>query len=315
VVAALRLEALGTDSIPALKRGLESPQPLVRFCAAESLAYLGDPGCGEELARVVQQQPYLRAFALTAMASLDESICHVKLKELMEGEFDDETRYGAFRALRAMDEREPVVRGEQVSDTFWLHQVAEESKPLVHLSTTRRGEIVLFGKGVKLVPPFTILAGEFALTAAEGDQRCTISHVPLHTADGGASRTRSGLELAEVIRALAQQGATYPEVIEVIRQADGCKNLTCRVRNDALPQAVTVQQLALAGREKPPGARKDDEEQRVDTVQLIKPDPSLGATPTLYQKETARRRSPLENDARALQQKKGKEQKQTAQKK
>src|SRR5207253_6587171 len=71
VTAALRLEALGQSSIAALKPGLDSKHPLVRFCAAEALAYLGSPSCGEELASVVQERPSLRAFALTAMASLE----------------------------------------------------------------------------------------------------------------------------------------------------------------------------------------------------------------------------------------------------
>lgn len=287
VVAALRLEALGSDSLALLKPGLESPHPLVRFCAAEAIAYLGNPRCGEELARVVEQQPYLRSFALTAMASLDEAVCHVKLKELMNSELDDESRYGAFRALRTLDENDAEVRGENLNDTFWLHEVNRTGKPLVHLSTSRRAEIVLFGKDVKLTPPFTLVAGEFALTAAKGDQAATLSHVVLSEGDdSGTSRTRCPLELSKVIRLLAREGASYPEVIEMIRQADACKNLSCRVRNDALPQAVTVEQLAQAARQD----KDDAQEQSLDRVELIKPDASFGATPTLYEKETVRRK-------------------------
>src|SRR5262249_52012769 len=55
VRAALRLEALGRDSIPALKKGLASDHQLVRFCAAEALAYLGSPSCADELARLAQE--------------------------------------------------------------------------------------------------------------------------------------------------------------------------------------------------------------------------------------------------------------------
>src|SRR4029077_15801135 len=82
VIAALKLEALGQDSIPILKRGLTSEHPLVQFCAAEALAYLGKASSGEVLARMVEQQPALRAFSLTALASLDEAICHVELRRL-----------------------------------------------------------------------------------------------------------------------------------------------------------------------------------------------------------------------------------------
>ena len=65
-------------AIPALKRGLQSDQAKVRFAAAEALAYLDCPACGEELARLVEQ-PEFRAYCLTALASLDEAISRVKL--------------------------------------------------------------------------------------------------------------------------------------------------------------------------------------------------------------------------------------------
>ncbi len=295
VVVALRLEALGTMSIPALKQGLKHPHPLVRFCSAEALAYLGSPSAGEELSKQVEQQPYLRAFALTAMASLDEAVCHVKLAELMTSEFDDETRYGAFRALHTLDDKTPEVGGERLNETYWLHQVAPGGKPLVHFTTNHRAEIVLFGKTPPLVGPFSILSGEFAVTAGPDAERCTITHIPLHLGEGGESRTQCALELPDLIRSLAAQGASYPEVIEVIRQASACKNLTCRINIDALPQAVTVEQVALAGRDK---LDRDLPEQ----IQLIKPDSSFGATPTLFQKNIARRRSRIEKDVQAVRQ-------------
>src|SRR5947209_1419498 len=48
VRAALRLEALGTESVATLKTGLKSPHPLVRFASAEALVYLDNmSGVGE----------------------------------------------------------------------------------------------------------------------------------------------------------------------------------------------------------------------------------------------------------------------------
>src|SRR5262249_35732520 len=49
ITAALRLEALGSNSVAVLKNGLQSQHVLVRFASAEALAYLGSPACGEEL--------------------------------------------------------------------------------------------------------------------------------------------------------------------------------------------------------------------------------------------------------------------------
>jgi len=75
------------------------------------------------------------------MASLDENVCHVKLGELLTTAHDDETRYGAFRALRTLNPRDPLVQGEQLNDSFWLHRVAPNTPPLVHISSTHRAEI------------------------------------------------------------------------------------------------------------------------------------------------------------------------------
>src|SRR6202011_837777 len=123
----------------------------------------------EELGKAVVKQPMLRSFALTALASLDESVSRFQLRELLTTSADDETRYGAFRALRALDENDPLVQGEFLNDSFWLHRVAPDAPPLAHVSTTRRAEIVLFGETPTLKPPFSFLAGQFAVTATPGD--------------------------------------------------------------------------------------------------------------------------------------------------
>jgi flagellar basal body P-ring protein FlgI len=273
VTAALRLEALGQKSTPALKHGLESGHPLVRFCAAEALAYLGSPSCGEELARAVAEQPALRAYGLTALASLDEAICHVKLHELLAGSADDETRYGAFRALRTLNERDAEVKGEQLNNSFWLHRVAPHAPPLVHISSTKRAEVVLFGKEQLLRPPFSFEAGEFVVRATDDDQdRCTISRVPLH---GAPSRRQCSLDVADVLRTMADMGAMYPEVVALLQQAHSCRCLNCRVRCDALPQAPDAEELVRLGRSK--SGKLDD------GLELVPGGQDLGLTPTLYE--------------------------------
>src|SRR5262249_52316043 len=95
--------------------------------------------------------------------------------------------------------------------------------------------------------------------------------------------------LAEVLRVMGDLGATYPEVVELLRQADSCQCLSCRMRVDALPQAITVYDLVKAGKGKS-GAAGDAE--------LLPAGQDLGATPTLY--ETGRGpKPPLFDDAPA----------------
>jgi flagellar basal body P-ring protein FlgI len=268
VVAALRLEALGKNSTASLKEGLKSKHPLVRFCAAESLAYLGSPSCADELARAVREQSMLRPFALTALASLDEGVCNVQLRELVCTATDDETRYGAFRALHTIDPKDPTVRGEQLNESFWLHRVAPNGPPLVHLTSRRRAEIALFGQPAYLKPPFSLLAGEFVVTATEDDSRASVRRIPV----GGALPPRQcGLEVEAVVRAMAELGAQYSEVVAVIQQAEASRCVSCRVRCDAVPRPVSVHDLVKAGRDDSSG----------ELLQTSGQD--LGGTPTLFE--------------------------------
>jgi hypothetical protein len=207
----------------------------------------------------------LRSFALCALASLDEAVCHIKLKELVHSDSDDETRIGAFRGLRALNENDPLVRGEFLNDSFWLHRVAPQTKPLIHVSTSKRAEVVLFGETPRLKPPLSFLAGEFAVTAVEEDVRCTLSRFPL---GGSPVRKQCSLELESVLRTMAEMGGTYAEVLALLQQAGACESLSCRVRVDALPQAGNVFELVKAGKE---------------GSDLIPAGQDLGETPTLYQ--------------------------------
>lgn len=249
ITAALRLEALGAQSIPALKRALKNEEPMVRFAAAEALAYLGNPACGEELARQVVEQPYVQAFALTALASLNEAVCRVRLQDLLAASAP-EARYGAFRALRTLDDKDPAVRGEKLSDSFTLHEVAPGSGPLAHVATTKRAEVVLFGSAPRLAPPFSLLAGpEFTLVARAGESTCDVSRF---SKQAGTKKKQCSLELADVLRTVAELGGTYADAVDLLRQAASAQAMNCPLRFDALPKAPTVYDLAKAGQKGAP---------------------------------------------------------------
>jgi hypothetical protein len=270
VVAALRLEALGTDSVPHVKKALEEARnPLVRFCCAEALTYLGSTAGAEELADSVRKQPSLRAFALAALASLDEAICQEKLQELVRQGSDDEARYGAFHALCTLNERNPLVHGEFLGDSFWLHSVNGNNRPMVHLTTQRRAEIVLFD-APQLRPPFSFATGDFVVSAAALDDRCIISLI--QTGADMPVRKPASLALADIIRTMANMGGTYPDVVDLLQQAHKDKTLSGALRVDALPQGISVEELARLGRQ---GSLNED-----STLQA-RPDPR--ATPTLFE--------------------------------
>lgn len=247
ITAALRLEALGEESVPALKAGLKSSHALVRFCSAEALAYLSCPAGVEELAEMTRHQPRLRSYCLAALAGLNEGVCQVKLGELL-GSPTAEIRYGAFRALFEMDEHDRQLNGELLNETYWLHHVAPQSPPLAHWSSGHRAEIVLFGEDPAFQPPFYLAAGpEFNVTAGPNDDKCTVSRFPMHR--GSVQRKQCSLKLEDVLRTMADLGGDYPDAVELLVQADRSHCLNCPVRADAMPRPTPVEELAKAAKD------------------------------------------------------------------
>ena len=131
VLAALRLEALGRESIPMLRRGLNSDDPEVRFYAAEAMAYLNDASAAPVLGQFARESAF-RWHALTALSVMDDLAAQEELMELLD-EPSAETRFGAFRAMQSMSPYDPTVRGTRLGDALVWHQVPSTAEPLVHV--------------------------------------------------------------------------------------------------------------------------------------------------------------------------------------
>ena len=271
IKAALRLEALGNESVPVLKKGLDNPHPLVRFAAAESLAYLGVAGSVEELARLAEKHVPVRGPCLLALANLDENVTRAKLTELLELP-DPRLRYGAFFALRLLSnvslktweqalaqddtrllqkidavDLDPRLGGEMLNRSFWLHMVAPRSTPMIHVSLAKRAEIVLFGSDIRMVTPVRLRAGpEFTVTAEKFDDRCTVSRI---SAKVGNRQCPCSLQVGDVLRAMAEMGADYPDIVEFLRKADERHCLSCPLHIDAVPESISVDELEKGGRD------------------------------------------------------------------
>jgi hypothetical protein len=240
--AALRLEALGKESIPTLKKGLASPDPLVRFAAAESLSYLDATAGIEDLAKLAIGHPEMRAYAFIAMAGLDESICRQKLSELMTVDEPD-LRCGAFRALSMLNEFDIRSLGDDMG-SFHLQKVAGGSASLVAFAVNKRPEVVIFGPEVTLKTPVRILAGgEFTVTAELNDDRVTVSRI---TAKGEPKRKQCRLSLEDTIGTMVDLGAGYPEVVDLLKNLEDQRVLSCPVRELMPPAAVGVETLMQA---------------------------------------------------------------------
>lgn len=240
LAAAIRLEALGEESAPTLVSALRAPSPWTRFAAAQSLAYMRKPACAEELARLAREQPVLRSYCLAALSSLNESACQIRLADLMRAN-DPELRYGAFCGLRKLDERDPEVAGQNLNNAFWLHQVANDSRPMVHVLHSKRPEIVLFGGSHTLAPPFRLAVGEdFTITANKDDAHCTVSRFSRK----GEAHKQCSLELADALKALVEIGGGYSDALDLLRIVDETGRLSCDLYADTLPRHYEITELA-----------------------------------------------------------------------
>lgn len=246
----LELEAIGNEGIPVLKQALTSPLLEVRFYAATALAYLGEADGLEALKESAQKERAFRVFALAAMATLDEADAHIALRELMS-EPGAEMKYGAFRSLWTLDKRDPFIRGEVLglrdegegkpknrAGAYMLHALQTTGEPMVHALTRTRPEVVLFGANQEFRPPLYLSAGRhIVVTSQSGDNKISLAKFQVGQPD---QRREVSLQVAEVIRAADELGATYPEIVQLLADASKQKNLPTRLAVDELPEGGRV---------------------------------------------------------------------------
>ena len=250
--AATRLEALDKEGIPILKKGMESSDSEVRFYAAEALAYLDQSEAVAPLAQSARETPAFRAFALAALSAMDDLAAYEALREMLSVT-SAETRYGAFRALWAMNSRDPLVKGENLGDQFGFHVLATKGPPMVHLSRSFRSEVVLFGQEQTLRTPLVLEAGPEILVNSQGGDQITVSRFSATDAD---QKRVVAPRLEDVIRAIVELGGTYPDVVQALQMAKAKDYLESRLEVDAIPQAGRSYDR-VAGKED--GAKAKDE--------------------------------------------------------
>ena len=148
--AALELEAIGKDSVRMLMSGLQSSDPEVRFYSAESLAYMDIQEAATPLGAIAETHIEFRWYALNALSAMADMSALDALSGLLDSD-SAETRYGAFRALYERSPDSPYIRGEGLSD-FNFYSIPVKSRPMVHLSMSRRPEIDVFGGDIRIQP-------------------------------------------------------------------------------------------------------------------------------------------------------------------
>jgi flagellar basal body P-ring protein FlgI len=230
--AALRLEAVGSrEAINILKEAISSENVEARFYAAEALAYLDQTEAVEPLAAFIRDEPQFRVQALAAMSAMNDRKASEALRELLDAQ-SAETRYGAFRALWAMNPHDPIVKGEKLGGEFTLHVVQTAGTPMVHVTGSLRPEIVLFSPGQKLQLPLTVDAGQHIVVNGSNGRDVTVSRF---TPGMPTQKRVVEPDLEQVIRAVVELGGTYPDVVQMLQEARQAGGLTAWFRVDALP--------------------------------------------------------------------------------
>jgi hypothetical protein len=283
----MKLEGLGPAGIEPLKTGLKDANAQVRFFCAESLAYLNDTSGVDVLGETAIQNPIFRVYCLAALAAMDQPASHMKLRKLMD-EPEIELRYGAFNALRTLDPHDPFLglvrvleepkpevdddepsdsmavaitsaarrRRASQDDPFGLYVVDSEGPPLIHVSRTRRSEIVVFGSRQQLLPPLVLDTGSIFLNASDNDDKIELSKIVPSKFGDSDIKVTSSLELADVVRKTAGLGATYPQIVAILEAAKRQKNLSGQLVVDAVPVSNKVYLEAVLGKDTT--AKRDD---------------------------------------------------------
>jgi flagellar basal body P-ring protein FlgI len=231
-LASLQLEAIGTDAIGTLKRGLQASDPEVRFYAAEALAYLDQAEAAAPLAEATKNESAFRWHALTALATMTHVAALDGLSDLLHVS-SVETRYGAFRAMRIRNPGDPATKGETLLQKFRYHVIPTTGEPLVHVTRTRIPEIVVFGHEQRLKNVTLLRAGKRILIT------------PLENGELRAGRYDPGQdtvyasfapELDKLIRTIVKLGGGYSDVVQCLQDAKQAGCLEGRLAVEALPR-------------------------------------------------------------------------------
>jgi hypothetical protein len=255
-----------------LLKALESQDTEVRFYAAEALAYLDRHEAVTPLSEAAVKEPAFRVHALTALSAMQDPAAFEQLKEMLSLS-SAETRYGAFRSLWSMNSKDPFVRGEVFGDQFHYHVLDVAGPPMIHVTHSRLPELVVFGKDQTFKTPLTLSAGNQIIVKSDDSGEITVSKFAVNEAD---QKRFVSAKVDDVVRAIAELGGTYPDVVQALQEAKAAGALTSRFEVDALPETGrTYERVARVDLTSPTSSGKDKKSDTKLSTKLASPSPEL----------------------------------------
>ena len=229
-LSAIRLEAMGKQALPTLKRALGNSDLQVRFAAAQSLAYQGLNDGIEILANAARSESAFRWQALAALTTLESAAADDALTSLLN-EPSAETRYGAFRAIRERNPHSPLVAGQWMNRDFKMCLVDNQSPALLHFSKSDIAEIVVFNDSQTFNDQFLYV--ESGLTVKHNTDG-TVTVATYHSDD--SFRATCSDRVSDVIQTVSQAGYGYETLLKMARLAMKEGTLNGRLVVDATPK-------------------------------------------------------------------------------
>ncbi len=259
---ALQLEAIGDEAIPFLTDALESDSFDVRFQAAQSLAYLGNAEGVEVLHEAVRDQPAFRVYALVALSVVDDADAVLALRQLMS-EKALETRYGAFRALKELDPHDPSLNPIEFENRFVVYAIDSKGEPMVHVTRRRAPEIVLFGTEQALRLPAVLNAGRnIRIMGETGQHEVEVIYYQLNAEP---KRQKVPNRMIDILRTCGNLGATYPDIVQMMIEAEQQHNFVGQFGIDRLPQAGRLYTKNVDS----PSPEDEDDVKRIGNSKMI----------------------------------------------
>lgn len=230
-LAAIRLEAIGSEAIGVLNRGLRSEKPAVRFHSAEALAYLGDDSGAAALANFIESNAEYRWHGLAALAALRNQVSEAQLSTLFASE-SAETRYGAFATLRDSMPGSPFVDGEFVNREFMLHSVSSEGPAMVHFTRSVKPEITLFGPEQRFNERLQFAKRGITIRSIGQERIELIRYNP----DAEPTRANCTNNVLDVLRTAAKLGCNYGDLLLLMKDASETGSTDTRLVIHAVPK-------------------------------------------------------------------------------
>jgi hypothetical protein len=207
---------------------------------------------------------------------MDDVSAYDALQDLLDAP-SAETRYGAFRALWAMNAQDPLVAGEMMGDEFSYHVLDTAGPPMIHATRSLRPELVLFGKQQTFRLPILAEAGNQIMVRDLPDGQVSVSRFD---ADRPDQRRIVSPSVDEVIRAVVDLGGTYPDVVQLLQEARQAGVLPSRLAIEALPEGGRSYQRPSTSESAAPVVDEDEEESpSAPSFRVSSPLPDLYAAP------------------------------------